>query len=437
MKKLFYLMSCALVAFACSKDNGTNGPVIVNKDDILVGKKEVLDPDTQKQKLEQVANKFIDLFPAKEYEGLIEVSAAFASHSDRYFNDESYDWSDLEADFEGIFEKLYDEKQKSEYKWEYTYTLFLSNCTGTVTLGKRSAEYESSKDTKLIIEDVEGEDWELTLAYKNTKTVNFGEWVDTWYGYEYDYDKWEYVEVEYENLYKISVEIPESLTFEVKRDGKFFAKVTANFDYSISKDGVDYQKDRFAVSVEAEIDDLIFNVNKAEMNSETGDVSWNVSVKKGGMFLFSLAVSGHADMVYKEEDGEIVEAEAKSATMNMDFNLLGELQLKGSCSNLIDFSDLVDAYYENEKDCDRAARKATELLVLNVYYDCTPTVQAHIEVEPVYDYGEYFLEPVIVFEDGSRYSFEKYFKERDFKELIDNFEDMIFDYEDMVEDIYE
>jgi hypothetical protein len=142
-------------------------------------------------------------------------------------------------------------------------------------------------------------------------------------------------------------------------------------------------------------------------------------------------------MVYKEEDGEIVEAEAKSATMNMDFNLLGELQLKGSCSDLIDFSDLVDAYYENEKDCDRAARKATELLVLNVYYDCTPTVQAHIEVEPVYDYGEYFLEPVIVFEDGSRYSFEKYFKERDFKDLIDNFEDMIFDYEDMVEDIYE
>ena len=76
MKKLFYLMSCALIAFACSKDNGTNGPVIVNKDDILVGKKEVLDPDTQKQKLEQVANKFIDLFPAKEYEDLIEVSAA-------------------------------------------------------------------------------------------------------------------------------------------------------------------------------------------------------------------------------------------------------------------------------------------------------------------------------------------------------------------------
>jgi hypothetical protein len=55
----------------------------------------------------------------------------------------------------------------------------------------------------------------------------------------------------------------------------------------------------------------------------------------------------------------------------------------------------------------------------------------------VYDYGEYFLEPVIVIEDGSRYSFEKYFKERDFKDLIDNFEDMIFDYEDMVEDIYE
>ena len=98
--------------------------------------------------------------------------------------------------------------------------------------------------------------------------------------------------------------------------------------------------------------------------------------------------------------------------------------------------------FETERQCERAAERATELVDLNLYYDCTPTVQARIEFDPIaeYDdiYGEelYWIEPVIVFEDGSRYAFDKFFRERDFRDLIQNFEDFILDYEDMVEDIY-
>ena len=44
MKKLFYVVACACIAFAsCTKaGNGENGPVIVNPDDIIVKGKEVL-----------------------------------------------------------------------------------------------------------------------------------------------------------------------------------------------------------------------------------------------------------------------------------------------------------------------------------------------------------------------------------------------------------
>ena len=134
MKKLFFLFLCVCIAaVSCDQKNadGTDGPVIINPDDIIVDKNDVLDDEAQKLKLEQVATKLMDMFPADEYEDMMELSKVMYSHCDRYFTDEDYDWSDLEDAGEDIAETLYDEKQKGEYKWQYTYTLFLSNCTGS------------------------------------------------------------------------------------------------------------------------------------------------------------------------------------------------------------------------------------------------------------------------------------------------------------------
>ena len=54
-----------------------------------------------------------------------------------------------------------------------------------------------------------------------------------------------------------------------------------------------------------------------------------------------------------------------------------------------------------------------------------------------YGYEYYWIEPVIVFEDGSRYLFYEYFDDEIFDDLVAAFEDFIYDYEDMVENIYE
>ena len=53
-------------------------------------------------------------------------------------------------------------------------------------------------------------------------------------------------------------------------------------------------------------------------------------------------------------------------------------------------------------------------------------------------YGEeyYWIEPVIVFDDGTRYFFYEYFDDRIFEDLVEDFEDFIYDYEDMVDEIY-
>lgn len=439
MKKLFYVIACACIAFAsCTKaGNGENGPVIVNPDDIIVKGKQVLDPDTQKAKLEQIGIKFLNLFPATEYQDMMELSEVFVSHCDKYFSSNEYDWSELEEAAEDMTDDFYKSNQKNEYKWEYTYTIFLSNCKGTVTLGKRAAEFEDSDETKLVIEDVDGEDWVATLKSKNTKQVYLGEWVDSWIRSEWNDEDYTYDEVKYEDIYNVTVEIPSSLTFSVERDGDFFGEVTLTFDYSISSEGLDYNNDSFLVSAKLAVDDLEYEIKKASVNAETGDVECAVSLRKDGMFLFSQSLAANVDVELEEEDGEIVDGELNGASFNMEFNILGELQLKGSCS---EFDKLVEIFSEevvSEKDSERAAERASELLDLKVYYDCTSAVQASIEFEPFYDSGHYWFEPVIVFEDNSRYRFEKYFKERDFEDLLEVFEDLMYDYEDMLEDIYE
>lgn len=441
MKRLFYCIACAAVALvACSKnETGTEGPVIVNPDDILVNKNEVLEADVQKEKLEQVGNKLMDVFPAKEYEDMVELSEVLYSHCDRYFDDESYDWSELDGVLEDMSEDFYVEKQKGEYSWEYTYTLFLSNCTGIVTLGKREAEYTKADVTKVIIEDVDGEDWVAELIAKDLKTVFLGEWI-----HEddeiYDYGTGEYVRPE--DKHHVTVEIPNSLTFEVTKGGKFFAEVKANFDYKIDKNGLNYETDRIAVSLEIKIDDVVMTLDKASVDAATGDLEYSQSLKKGGLFIVSQKLSANAKVELEEEDGEIVGGGFKDCTVNYELNLLGEVQIKGSCSDLQNLVENLEGDFETERQCERAAERATELLELNLYYDCTPTVQARIEFDPVAEYNDYYgmedywIEPVIVFEDGSRYAFDKFFRERDFRDLLQNFDDFVMDYEDMVEDIY-
>ena len=437
MKKLFYLLAAAVVAFASctlTKDDGTSGPVIVNPDDILVGKNEVLDPDTQKVKLEQVGLKLMDIFPASEYEDLVEISEVLVSHCDRYYNDEDYDWTAIYESFDEEWQKgIYETVKVGDNKWETTINLFLSNCTGVLTLVQDAAEYAEGKDTKVILEDVDGEDWEMTLVAKDLKKVFIAEWNE---------DTYEYEEIENEEQYELTVEIPNSLTFEVKKGGKFFASVLMKFDYNISQDGISYENDRVSVTTEVKIDDLALTLEKASVNAASGDIELKQTLTKGGMLIFSQTFSSKLLVEIEEEEGEIVGGGVNESTVAYELNILGELQLKGVCSDVKELAEKAEQDIDSERTCKGIASDMTELLQLSLYYDCTSTVQAKVEFEPMSDEDEYYggeyywIEPVIVFEDGSRYSFEKYFRERDFRDLLDDFDLFVYDYEDMIESIY-
>lgn len=446
MKRIFCIAACAIVALAsCTPDqSGQEGPVIVDKDDVLVDKDDVLDGETQKLKLEQVGNKLMSVFAAKEYKDLLKTTAALCYHADEYYDDNEYDWSELAEAGDDIWEKLYSEEKKSEYRWEYTYTLFLSNCTGVLTLGKEVADFKkSASERKVILEDIEGENWEIVVTPEGLQQVHLGEWLETYTDY-YDTD--------YEELYDVTVEVPSSLALKITKGGEYLADVNVTFDYSISKGGFDYAKDRLGVGLEVKVDDLTLKLEKCAYDAATDEFVCSQTLHKGEMMVCSAEVSSKLPLDV-EEKGEDAEVDGDVEVLNAKVNILGEIQIEGTLTELKKLMELTDDEYKTESACEKAAEEALTYAKLNVYYDCTSTVQAVVEFEPYYyeeyDYSDYdentyepkkvhcfYLEPVIVFEDGSRYFFYEYFKERYFKDLIENFEDFLNGYEFIYDGLY-
>ena len=439
MKKIHFIALGALVALcACKPDalQDPDGPSIVNPNDIIVDKNEVLKPDAQKEKLEQMALKMIDLFPADEYEDLLEMCADAVMYGETIF-DEDYDFSELEDVWEDIGESFFDWEEINDYETRTFLYLFFSNCTGTVEFGEKKATYKKSSDTKVIFYGKKGEKWEAEITPKGLKEVYLGEWMDTYYDYYYDWDTDEYVDCWYTEYYNVTVEVPSSLTASLKKDGSIIAQVSFTIDHNIDKGGLDIEKDYVSFSCEIIIDDLKYTATKLMYNAKNGNSEFNSSLYKGDIFIFSESFSGNASYDL-DEDGYIEDWDGSSISFKC--NLLGEIQITGSCSDIERMADLGDSDINSEKELERLVNNMNSLLDVAVYYDGTSKVQASIELEPMveyedyYGYYDYWAEPVIVFEDGSRYLFYEYFDEDDFEYLIKKFEHMLDNYEDMAED---
>lgn len=434
MKRIILFLTLATIAVAgCKKvEEDPKGPVIERPGDIVVGDDEAVNVTQQKKKLDQVAQKLMEVFPATEYEDIVEMSAELTAHCDRYFYDEEYNWDELEQALGEIGESLYDEKQTSENKWTYTYSLFFSNCTGVVTMEKNRARYKESSESKLIIKDVNGNDWEISIVPMGLRKVYLGEIISVYNDDYYD---------EYTEVYDVTVEIPSNLSCIVKKNGKDFASVSLSFEYDIDEEGLNLETDMIGLSLEIKIDDIVMEIKKASYDAETGKLEFSQSLKKGGYFIFSQQINGDMKMITEEEDGEMYivgwDGEAE-----IYFNILGEIQIKGTCEDMAQLQEYVSGVYYSENECDRAASRANALLNLGLYYDGTSVQQARISFESVVsqDYnGEecFWIEPILVFNDDSRYSFEEYFDDDIFEELIKDFEDFLYGYEDMIENIYE
>ena len=281
-----------------------------------------------------------------------------------------------------------------------------------------------------------------------------------------------------------TLDVPKEIAFTVKCDGKEVVDMTVNsslaFDWAYEEesesvvyyewyesewyyDGGYYSWQDYDWNGTYSIDIDYTNLNldaKLVVNGyeETfkstatkSGISASAGVKINGKSMLKAEAALNADVdniikqvndAAKEEDEDDVQVNANAVKeFSMLIDVMGKVQIVGKCDK---FDDLYDAVVDLEEadDEDDFAKFERNLDQLNgtynitVHYDNTQTVQAKIELEAHEEVDEwdgytyFWLSPVIVFTvDNTPYSFEEYFTESSFSNLVEAVEDLGEDFE--------
>lgn len=438
-------------------DNGnTDGDEDDEEDGKEEGNVDPLYPDEQKVKLEHVAENLMEVYPSTGFEDLMDLSVAF---SERYLDGE-YDWEPVfEYCEDRGYEMFFEEEDVSEkngdiyYSWSLLSLIEMSDLYGKIVLGPTSATCQDYDGTEMVF-TLDGNEYVVDMSCSGKTTVVKYTFEDI-YGYHKDgyYDDngyWvdDYVMVHYNDKYEFEVEVPENIVITVTENGDEFAMIDLDFTVSVSRTGFDITKDCLLVSLTAEIDGNEFVMEKTGYDAVKDKAYQSFGVRKDGkdVLFVDLSAKAQVELVTEREeygDGDYYEYTYLEVDMMKDFNvsvdLLGELQIEGSCSNALSLNDYIEIFYDasSRTQVERAIDNINNCLDLVVYYDGTDVKQADVIMDYyVYEddyYGEtyYELEPIIVFPDGSKYAVYEYFDEDSFSGLIDSFELWLDYYEAM------
>lgn len=453
----------------------------------------VLQPDEQKEFLEEVAVELLKMAPAEDMENYVDLLNAFNSE---YLEDDEYDFSALEDFSEEVYDESYTEEdrdyidlQKNEYIHESVINLaiVLSNHKGEFTFGRNGVVKDNSNYDGVKVNAQIGSK-NYTAELKSSGKVTKANYNHQYYSsYESDgyWDETNYEWVSrpgmsevYDDKFNLTVDVPEKIEIALNEEGKPIAAITVNMTKNFTAAGLNPAVDNFNANVVVTFDNgYEIIVDKFLYDGSQGKAGSEVKFKKDGQTLVSSSAYCDAQVInshYKcescAEEGDIHEytsVEVKKAkNLKGEVDILGQVQVKATCSNAMDASESLDAYYDalstwddetgNEKTPDettalRHLANFNAKIDCGVYYNGSSTRQATV----VFEMDKYFEEaywdrngdgvvnsadsyvyydvlPVIVFGDGSRYTVEDYFTEEAFDKLLDEIEGFEEDYDDLL-----
>lgn len=140
----------------------------------------------------------------------------------------------------------------------------------------------------------------------------------------------------------------------------------------------------------------------------------------------------HYDLVSPEYMGNNI----KTGTAQIDILSLS-IVASGDFRGMYDKYDELEGKYDDntKKFYEEVCKLINDSVVVEVSYNDTKEKVAGIVVQVAsYDdyYGvEYYIEPILLFPDGSKYAFEDYFTERAFGDLLDKLDELAEDVEDL------
>lgn len=423
-------------------------------DPVTPDKDEAKTQAEQKEYLQKVAHEFMDLTPASDFR---ELSSFGKYIRDTYLED--YDWDnvgDWAADIIetatnslGTTDRVNVSNYRTNVYENYKAILIASNFYSHFTAQRGEWVRSDASDLQFLFKDQNGKQCVLKVETSgNTKDL---------YAFNvYDRKGEDYTNNTYIRYYdrtKCIIRVPENINVTLTQGGSQVVKIAVKINLnSITNEEFDFSKDNLNVSVSVELNNgykLNFSNIAYQGNSK---FSVQFELTKNGTSLISMSaasdlsgipsvnVGAFSEKEFDMNDYYTDDATAKNAVVKVD--VLGKLQVQGTCSDVRKFADCIEKtekYEYDESNFKSYVNQANGLLDLNVFYDNSAVKQATVKLEPFqktkYDgRTKWKMEPVMVFYDGSSYStFSAFFNEDDFKSVIDDFEKLIEKYNDLVD----
>ena len=467
MKKLVSLLligsvfslSSALVS--CGGDDDSVDSPIVNPDPIKPeepSQNEAMTPLEQKEYLDVIARGFMDKTPASDFN---EISKLYNHISNTYTD--NYDWDEVGDWGSEIFESLKEslgttDKEQEKYSWgeyNYIYTnykalVMASNFKGQFKAIGNKWELSKADDLQFIFSDQHGKECVLKLVTSgNVKKVFIGN-IDEWVDYNYDYSNDYYISNDYYDRTQLTVGVPENIVVTLTQGGSQVVKVTVKLNIGdLSNDKFDLSKNQLTASTLVELNNgYKFNVSQVAYNGNN-KTSVSFDMSKNGESLASVAFSSDISGIPSCNidalvSGNIDEEDFNNSNMKnvyVKLDIMGKLQIQGTLSDVRKFTDYINEADDNdddEKTFKSYVNQANSLANFNLFYDGKSTKQATVTLEAFEEESwngmkYWYMEPMLNFYDGSSYStFEAFFNDKDFKDVIDALEKLADNYASLI-----
>lgn len=416
---LFMTLSLPMTFISCGDDDGdkTENPGDnPGGGDEPINPGESMDVAQQKQKLESTAMELMNKINAADFKNIADVVGYAAVTSQN--GDVVEEWAESCARL--CVQSTSDQLIKMLYQASNFYGQFeLQNGKWIKTGSERG-------NVQFKFKDGANNDCLLTLTYSENGTKVHHESFDE-EDWEYYYNNGNYYEIRtrIENTYVI----PEKMEVTLTQGGTKLvdAVVTSALSITDASGEFNFNTDKAEVTANIKVNNYSVVVDKAAFNAGTS-ASLSAKFMKDNETLISLAMTGTGNL------SDIENPVANDVTLDLD--LIGKVQLKGKITEISKMKGYMQEAYSNagnESAFKESVNKMNQLMDVNMFFDGNDTKRASIKYYPFIESGygseEWYVEPVMMFPDGSGYStMQSYFDATTFATVITKFSNLINDF---------
>lgn len=408
---LFMALIAAMSVMSCSDDKEESGG---NAEGGATGG-QVLGGNDQKAQLEATAKELMSKINAEDFRNITDLF--------NYVDDNSHDESVVEDWFDACKETC---KLSGSTRSDKKYLYKASNFCGQFELQNHKwVKTGTAAYLQFKFWDSSNRECILKATWSESGTKVHHE--------VFDEEDWNYPYGE--EYTENSFFVPNTINVTLTQAGAQLASATVNTNITAVNGEADLATSSATVSTTLNVNNYSIVVDRVQFNggrNATGSVS--ATFTKAGETLVTMSLNGTGDTTNEEN------LKAGQVTVNTD--ILGQVQVRGTVSDIESLRNALDEADENSYDetaFKAAIDRANGLIDVNLYFNGSGSPSSYMKLYASKDNSYYYeeeweYEPVIMFSDDSGYStFDDYFADGSFDDVADMFERLVDDFTDLTE----